>query len=81
MVWGGVEPGARMWDTSSLYPEESTMASGWSRERVSDHGSALQGQRGGQIGDMFEGELTRVADGVETECEEERKIQFDSRVS
>ena len=34
MVWDGVEPEASMWDRSSVYFEKLTMASGWSRERV-----------------------------------------------
>lgn len=71
MVWDGVEPEASMWDRSSVYFEKLTLASGWSRERVSDYGNALLGQRGGQSGDTFEDELTKVADGVDTEYERE----------
>lgn len=71
MVWDGLEPGASVWDRSSVYFEKPTMASGWSRERVSDYGNALWGQRAGQSGDVFEDELTKVADGVGTEYERE----------
>ena len=35
-VWDGVEPGASLWDRSSVYFEKLTMASGRSREGVSD---------------------------------------------
>lgn len=49
-----------------MYFEKLTMASGWSREGVSDYGNALRGQRAGQNGDMFEDELTEAADGLDT---------------
>lgn len=40
-------------------------------QRKSDYGNALGGQRAGQSGDVFEDELTKVADGVDTEYETE----------
>lgn len=76
MVLGGVELGASVWDRSSLCLGNSTMASG---RRIG--WSSAEGCRGGEIGDMFEGELTGDAGRVEAECEGKRKIQDDSQVS
>lgn len=49
-----------------MYSEELTMASGRSREGVSDLAMPPRGLRAGQSGDVFEDALTEAADGLDT---------------